>query len=438
MDDIRGLFKQQREFGEDRMAHSAIFPEFFNPASKKYKILFIQPKINRYQLYTMIGPALVMNANSERIACMITAMDADNKELDTFTDKVQYHIEDIKMAHMIVFPFSHEDLTINRLPTQDNPDGLSIYNEVRKYNPLARIVYGVDFNFYDLPKTHYNYTRIQKNMVCIENNIKQADYVLVQSEKFAEYLMIKLKIPGIRAIVIPSYFGGFHFTDIDFTDKTKLYPATDKVRIGIPSDLFRREDIQHWKDIYLWLQNDFKNKVELVYYGYHPDPKIVLSDKREGKIDNKHLNEKLKGRQKPPFFTGYTRTKRNDYQYHFKNFWNLNLDVCLFLYEPREFWTVMGTDVDLLYALNCEIPVITNMPMPGFPDFSQPQNVKNYLTDIITEMTKHGRRMTTNMYKQTAVNFRDHILPEIFLTKDNGDQVEQQFLTILEGRDQVQ
>lgn len=423
MKDIRDLYQFQKETGEDKLSDKLLFPAFYQPNGKK-KLLFVQPKINRDELFTMISPAMMMNTHSKTIGCCITGMDADKKELDSNTESITINYEDSTIADAIILPFSHENLSVTI-----EGEEKCVYDQLRANNPLVKIIFTVDFNFYDVPKSHYNYNQIHQNIQHIENNIRYADRILVANEKLPAYIMKKLELPGIRATIIPYYFGLFHFTDIDFDKKPETL-RSEKVRIVVPSDLFRRPDIEYYEDIYLWLQNDMKKHVELVFYGFHPNAEIKLNDHRDGLIDNKQLFPKLKGRTKPKYFTGYHRIKRNDYQYHFKNFYNLNADLALFLHAPKnKFWEYSARDIDLLLAIYLEIPVVSTLPMTGFPDFNDKENIKQYLKEFIEDVIKN-RHHTVNRYKALAMSFGHACAPEISWMEQNYMQVEQMFLDI--------
>lgn len=418
------------------------YPAFFKK-DHKTRIIWVQPRIDRYELYTLIGPAFYLPVGPNptnpnvipNISSLVTGFEADTREFEDnlsvleFMQREEFFTEYVPLADIVVFPFTYQ-----KLGSQPSVDKISIYEQIRRANPNVRILYTVDFDYYDVPKDHFNYKLIQSHIPNIEDNIRNADGIICGNDDLPELIVKKSKLKGIRAILIPALFDQFHFADIDWA-KPPENQRTGKVRIGIPSDFYRRPDIEKWKSLYLWLHNNYQDKVELVFYGYHPDKEIDLRDARQGLINNEQIFPKPRGKAKYKNFVSYYRQRRNDYIYNFKNFYNLNCHAWLFFYDQDHNFNKYGPkDVDMLYAVYAEIPIFTNQDtLSNQKAYHTIEEAKEALTEFIEYNIKYPRLKTTP-YTQAAINFGHQAVHEITWKSDVLTQIEEQFISFAKNR----
>lgn len=475
MEIIRNLYQRIKE---EKVPSNVQFPGFYNNGpqdANKKRIIFISPRINRYDMYNMIQPCLYFNHYSERITCVLKGLALDKKELETTydtEDAVTMTHDEIKRAHMIVFPFESEDL-------------LPQFAQYRRINPKVKIVYCVDFDYYNIPQSHYQYAAITGRIPIIENNIKGmsgiagADYIMVSRPELREHISQKLGGYPVSAMQIPSLMGNEAvLSDINL----KLPPASKKkrrIRIGVFTDQFRAPDFEYHKKIYLWIQKEFAKDVDLFFYGADPyygdnpqkHPHLrgahnMVEDNEENDaitpskikppvpakrkfhkatgVEPEESGKKKKGKtvaskkvqpQAVPVKKGkntkkavepvivapepevvksrdnYSRIARKEYRYFFKDFYNLNCDLFLFLYNPEnEFWINRPVDIDLLTAMYFEVPVLTNMNIDGFHVQQNEKDIKYWIKNFI-QVQLETNPEEENEFSEHAVNLRHQLLP---------------------------
>ncbi len=104
----------------------------------------------------------------------------------------------IEWADFIVFPFTTQPLV------------QEIYEMIRAEKPEVRIVYSVDFNFYELSKSHPYSDIFEEEMVIsdVEDNMFFADMVLTGNIELSKYLVEKFnKLIPVKYAGLQSYMG---------------------------------------------------------------------------------------------------------------------------------------------------------------------------------------------------------------------------------------
>lgn len=164
------------------MTDEAYCNQQFDTWGREKNILFINPQLSGKHLYKMLLPSRIMR--SENISTAITTISKfdpegqllGGKEVE-FTDKI------IDWAEYFVFPFTTQPLVSE------------IYARIRERNPEAKIVYSIDFNFYELSEKHpYKYIFSESSVINdVEDNIFFADIALVSNRELQKYIITKVK-----------------------------------------------------------------------------------------------------------------------------------------------------------------------------------------------------------------------------------------------------
>lgn len=436
METIRTLYQA---FKNPNISRRQLFQHFYdkrNPLHKdKKRIIFINPRINRYNLYNMIAPALYLNMYSQKITCLIAGMSADRQELDTSfdpSDKLNLDKSEYQLADLIVFPFSGDDM-------------LPIFAEIRRANPFVKIAYCIDFNYYHVPVGHFQHANIQLAIPNIEKNIKGfehmpgADYVFISSEELQKLIEEKLGPEPLRCewLMMPQLFiegkdtAGHDLPGSFLSDINLMVPPMHhkrrRIRICVFADEFRRQDIIANKNVLLWLQTEHEKFVDVCYYGYHPpwssqvhNPIPVDTVPKDKEVKMRHgaspvpSSKKAKGGKaakqesssKPKLDPkdNYTREKREQYQYNFKNFYNANFDMALCLYDRKsDFWKYNPIDIDLVQAIRYEKPVLTNLDFDDIPVAKTEASQKKWLDKYIKVQSEFIPGDPDNEFKAAAI-----------------------------------
>lgn len=187
-------------------------PSFLQKQFALYKdknILYVNPQLSGKDLYRVFLPYFAL---SETFGSAIHHISNYNPMQRIIGGK-ETDIDDymIDWAHYIFFPFTSQPLVAG------------LYKRIRQRNPYCKIVYTVDFNFYELRNTHPFYSIFADNTTIkyVEDNMFYADLVLVNNKNLQTYLLKKWgenvlpqKYKGQQCNMFLTYQP--FFTDINF------------------------------------------------------------------------------------------------------------------------------------------------------------------------------------------------------------------------------
>lgn len=176
---------------------------------KDKNILFINPQLCSKDLYRVFLPYFSL---SETVGTAIHHISNYNPQERIMGGK-ETQLDDymIDWANYIVFPFTTQPLV------------LALYNRIRARNLHCKIVYLIDFNFYELRPTHpfYSIFKDETTIKYVEDNMFYSDLVIVSNPNLVPYILTKW-----REEVIPKKYINEHtkmaisyqpfFTDIEF------------------------------------------------------------------------------------------------------------------------------------------------------------------------------------------------------------------------------
>lgn len=163
------------------------YENMFNKIGTDKNILFVSPQLSGKHLYKSLLlfhclPEKTVNGELA-IATGITSL----KPYDYRKQLIEYEIElsdkQIFWADFIVFPFTTQPLS------QD------IYKRIRALSPSTKIMFSVDFNFYELSDRHPYKNIFSDEMILnqVEDNMYFSDVVIVDNLFLVNYLLDKFK-----------------------------------------------------------------------------------------------------------------------------------------------------------------------------------------------------------------------------------------------------
>jgi hypothetical protein len=163
------------------------YENMFDKWGTDKNILFVSPQLSGKHLYKSLLlfhclPEKTVNGELA-IATGITSL----KPYDYRKQLIEYEIElsdkQIFWADFIVFPFTTQPLS------QD------IYKRIRALNPNTKIMFSVDFNFYELSDRHPYKNIFSDEMILnqVEDNMYFSDVAVVDNLLLVNYLLNKFK-----------------------------------------------------------------------------------------------------------------------------------------------------------------------------------------------------------------------------------------------------
>ena len=164
------------------MTDTEYYDSQFQESGEEKNILFVSPELSGKHLYRYIIP--YFSLCNEKINTAITGLEKYDSNYIT-TSKMMLKPAQVVWADYIVFPFTLRELTA----TKGN-----VYDMIRSINPKAKIVYCVDFNYYELSTLHPYYNYFTNEVVSIvDDNIFFSDICLVSNLYLQGYLVKKIK-----------------------------------------------------------------------------------------------------------------------------------------------------------------------------------------------------------------------------------------------------
>lgn len=148
-------------------------------------VLFVNPQLSGKCLYKMILPFFSMY--NEKVATAITGLSKYDYEGQLLGgDEIQLSDGIIEWSDFIVFPFTTQPL-VNEF-----------YSKIKIIKPDAKIVFLVDFNFYEL-STNHPFKEIFSDPMALsatEDNVWFADICLTSNAELANYMIEKYTALG--------------------------------------------------------------------------------------------------------------------------------------------------------------------------------------------------------------------------------------------------
>lgn len=180
--DLYHKLNEPRTSTSDSDAELNYYDKQFTLFGTKKNILFVDACLSGKHLYRMILPALGMNGEEVRTA--FTGLSKFNQKEQLISIDIPITSKQVIWADFIVIPFTTESLT-----SEKN----NLYNAIKMINEQCKIVFMVDFNFYELSDKHpYKDIFDKKAIERVENNIWFCDICMVSNMPFRDYLKDRL------------------------------------------------------------------------------------------------------------------------------------------------------------------------------------------------------------------------------------------------------
>lgn len=167
------------------IGNEAYFNQQFGKWGDEKNILFVNPQLSGKCLYKMILPFFSMY--NEKVATAISGLSRYDYEGQLLGgDEINLEEEMIEWADFIVFPFTTQPLVSE------------FYSKIRSVNEDVKIVFLVDFNFYELSSQH-PFRRIfdePSALSAVEDNVWFSDLCFTSNSELSNYLVEKFKLLG--------------------------------------------------------------------------------------------------------------------------------------------------------------------------------------------------------------------------------------------------
>jgi glycosyltransferase involved in cell wall biosynthesis len=263
MKEILDIFKELHN------SESGYLENQFKQIHWNKNVLYVNPQLNGRHFYKYILPYIVMY-EFDGWATALTSIDKykPNKEYELVN--IPIDSKQILWADLIILPFTYFNMK-------------DIYSKIRMINPNIKIVFNVDFNYYQISKNHplHSIFSTADNISNIEDNIFYSDLTYVTNAKLCDVLIEKFdnelnnnKYKGIFSNV---HIGTLPiFTDKDLilgnvTEELVPLPAEEKetLRIGIVATNYTWEDINSYKELFKEVKDKLGNKVKFISIGFN-------------------------------------------------------------------------------------------------------------------------------------------------------------------------
>jgi glycosyltransferase involved in cell wall biosynthesis len=228
------------------------YKEQFENNGNEKNILFLEPQLTSKHLYKFILPYFCFY--DDKVYTAITGLGKYDPYRQIVGIEANLNEKEILWADYIVIPFTTMDLSKE----------YGIYSAIREVNPDCKIVFFVDFNFYELSQEHphkelFSFQNIvdivEKNILfsdlCLTNNIQLRGYLI---KKFTQ--LVESKYVGVENIDVN--FGTIPYLideqivlqNVEF-EYQKPEPVINKeifIKVAEVADEIKKEDLEQNKD----------------------------------------------------------------------------------------------------------------------------------------------------------------------------------------------
>jgi len=263
MKEILDIFKELHDEESDYLESQ------FTQIHWNKNVLFVNPQLNGRHFYKYLLPYIVM-FEFDGWGTALTSIDKykPNKEYELV--KIPINSKQILWADLIVLPFTYFNMK-------------DIYSKIRMINPSVKIVFNVDFNYYQLSKNHplYKTFSTEENISNIEDNIFYSDLTYATNPKLSELLVNKFQ-NELNDNKYKDDFSNVHIGTMPiFTDpnlilrniQDDIVPLpiheSQKLRIGIVATNYQWEDINSYKELFKEVKEKLGDKVKFILIGFN-------------------------------------------------------------------------------------------------------------------------------------------------------------------------
>ena len=164
------------------ITNESYYKRQFAEYGQEKNILFISPHLSGKQLYKSILPYLFMYSNE--VFTAITGLGKYDPKAQLIDLDIPLGKDEILWADYVVIPFTTHPLTIG----ENN-----LYDAIKNLNPETKIVFSIDFNFYELSELHpYKPIFTPEAIAAIEDNIWECDICMTSNLAMRDYLIQKM------------------------------------------------------------------------------------------------------------------------------------------------------------------------------------------------------------------------------------------------------
>lgn len=245
----------------------------FHESKEKTNILFFDPAMNNYDLYSMLIPFLSL-PEDDNFQTAITGLyrESEIKEENRTTVITK---KEVLWADIVVVPMTLE-------PFYEEGD---LFDSLREINPSIKIIQSVEFDFYSVPKDHFLFKDLEVPeeafRVQLESNLNKVDRIVVLNENLAKKLIQK----GFKDVkTIPIIIDQESFIEnVDFAQTLGIKNATGTVFMSIDLTPENKHVFLIWLPILIDIKKKYKNLFRIVVTGtkieeFYPDKDIFEYD----------------------------------------------------------------------------------------------------------------------------------------------------------------
>lgn len=228
----------------------------YNPDDGKVHVLFLSACSNESSYYRLILPALELNRTDTHAAIISDIHKWDfNKLFDDYDNPIDYRL--VKWADYVVMPVLFTDVEY-------------IIRNMREINSDIEFVMDVDQNYHELPDYHPDYRKLRPDLKdTLLGNFFKVDILTAPNSAILNYYgHLAEQNTEEMELYLERYnnlLSNFTFDEISGIQRNQ----NERVRIGLILDPSQVNDLKTIEPALVSLHNTFKEKIELVIYGWN-------------------------------------------------------------------------------------------------------------------------------------------------------------------------
>lgn len=236
------------------------YPQY-NIEDNKIHLLYIHPYLNGTGFYRFIAPALELNKSTTHSAIIDKILKWDYLKQHDGQD-IQISMRLVEWADYVIFPYMFQDL--------ENMSGQNILKDMKEVNPDIQFVMDIDDNVWEIPKTHYQYSKYTKQgKEILLKNLSKMNLITAPVNSLLDYIeeMINFKYmeSEVEYVSLPNLLSDSIIDDIKKIENNEK----GKIKIGIISNGSHYGDMNAFKKVLIEINNKYKNKVEIIIFGWN-------------------------------------------------------------------------------------------------------------------------------------------------------------------------